>query len=303
METQRIRVANPSARKMSAAQKAWFSKSAATRSKYKTQVYGKRAAEELAKGGRKRPAKRRAAAKPKSRAAAPKKRSNVTSIVRVEPVRRAAPKKRNAGAVAVYKPQPRQRNAPRFGFKLPGKLGQAAGVIGGGVVTKLIMDNLVPPGMRVGFVGYLTSAAVAMAQGWGAGQVLSKKVGDDMALGGWVYTALRIAQDTMPPFAAFVNPFGGVGEIVESSFPMPPVTLPGNINRYYMPRDTRDYVAKQIAEAQYVDSMVGDSTTLNANGVGPRDASGGVVTMESVESDSAGMGCYGAAYRPGAWAA
>lgn len=123
----------------------------------------------------------------------------------------------------------RRRNA---GISSGGGFTTAAGVIGGAMVTKFVTDML-PGGLGTGIPGYIASALVATLQGKMIGKLLkSPKLGSDMAIGGYVYTALKVANDLMPGLGL---PFKLSGVYGTSSFYVPQANVYGNMGRFVPP--------------------------------------------------------------------
>lgn len=151
-------------------------------------------------------------------------------------------RKRNPGKVVVYRYRGRRHNPRRMGRRrnpgmFGGTFGKVMGVIGGAAVTKVVTDKL-PTALNGGFVGYLSTAVVAMLQGKLIGKVLKNpSLGQDMTIGGFTYLAIRVVNDFMPSLSL---PFGlsggrGMGLLAPSSFYLPQVNAPGSMSNFVVP--------------------------------------------------------------------
>lgn len=126
----------------------------------------------------------------------------------------------------------RHRN-PGMG-SIGGNFGKAVGIIGGALVTK-IASGFLPASLTTGVLGYLSIGIVAMLQGKAIGKILKNpSLGSDMATGGYVYLALKIAGDYFPTLGL---PFSlnGMGLIGGSSFYTPQVNQPGSMGQFVLP--------------------------------------------------------------------
>jgi len=122
---------------------------------------------------------------------------------------------------------------------MQGTAGKVIGVIGGAAVTKLLTETLAGTVTAVGsgFPLYIAGAVIAFLQG----KLVSKfthnsSLGDNMAVGGYTYVALKALTDLLPSIPL---PFGvsGLGLITSSNQWGPPwVNVPGaNMTRYVKP--------------------------------------------------------------------
>ncbi len=127
----------------------------------------------------------------------------------------------------------RARRNPGMG-SIGGNFGKAVGIIGGALVTK-IASGFLPASLTTGVLGYLSIGIVAMLQGKAIGKILKNpSLGNDMATGGYVYLALKIAGDYFPTLGL---PFSlnGMGLIGGSSFYTPQVNQPGSMGQFVLP--------------------------------------------------------------------
>lgn len=148
----------------------------------------------------------------------------------------------------------RRRNAGVAGLT-SGMLGQAVGVIAGAVGSKYI-TQLALGGNNTGLMGYAGNAIATVALGWGAKKVTkSEAFGNSVMVGGLVALVLRAINDNTT-IGSFVNLSlagagkggdTGIGIIQDSSFPLPQVNTPGSMTSFATPRNTRNYVAAQMA--------------------------------------------------------
>jgi len=122
---------------------------------------------------------------------------------------------------------------------MQGTAGKVIGVIGGAAVTKLLTETLAGTVTAVGsgFPLYIAGAVIAFLQG----KLVSKfthnsSLGENMAVGGYTYVALKALTDLLPSIPL---PFGvsGLGLITSSNQWGPPwVNIPGaNMTRYVKP--------------------------------------------------------------------
>lgn len=125
-----------------------------------------------------------------------------------------------------------------------GRARQVVGVIGGAAATKMIVDRL-PYGLNVGVPGYISTAVVAILQGWAVGKFgRQRALGQDMQLGGFVYLGLRLLQDFFPSVAS-ISPLGlrGMGVIGPSNFYVPQVPRTNSMTSFVRPRSIPAMVA------------------------------------------------------------
>lgn len=139
---------------------------------------------------------------------------------------------RNRGRRMTHRRRSYRRNA---GAISTGNFGTALNIVGGALVTKFIVDML-PSGISQGIPGYIASAVIATSQGKAIGKLLKNaSMGNQMAIGGYVYTTLKIANDLMPslslPFK--LNGMGGV--YGPSSFYVPQVNRYGSMANFVAP--------------------------------------------------------------------
>lgn len=121
---------------------------------------------------------------------------------------------------------------------LRGNVGAVVGVLGGAALTKVI-TGMLPANLTTGYLGYLTTGVVAVAQGQVAGRVLkNKSLGNWMTVGGLVILGLQIMGQFFPGLQL---PFGltsgtsGMGLITSSNFYVPQVNLPGSMATFVPP--------------------------------------------------------------------
>lgn len=125
----------------------------------------------------------------------------------------------------------RRRN-PGFTSGIGGSFGKIVGVIGGAMLTKTLV-GMVPAQFTTGILGYATIGFVAYAQGKAVGKLLKNPtLGNDMALGGYVYLALKVANDYFPSLGLGLS---GLGLIGGTSFYTPQVNQPGSMGRFILP--------------------------------------------------------------------
>lgn len=125
----------------------------------------------------------------------------------------------------------RHRN-PGFTSGMGGSFGKVIGVIGGAMLTKTI-SGMLPSSLTTGVLGYLSIGIVAMLQGKAVGKILKNPtLGNDMAIGGYTYLALRVAQDYFPSLGIGLS---GMGLIGGSSFYVPQVNQPGSMGNFMLP--------------------------------------------------------------------
>lgn len=121
------------------------------------------------------------------------------------------------------------------GFFGSNNVGKAVGVIGGAFVTNML-TGFVPAQFNTGIIGYVATGIIATLQGKAVGKLLKNPaLGNDMVLGGYVYLALRIAQDMFPSVGL---PFrlSGMGNVIgPSSFWTPQVPLNGSMGTFVRP--------------------------------------------------------------------
>ena len=128
----------------------------------------------------------------------------------------------------------RRRRNPGFTSGMGGNFGKAIGIIGGALVTK-IASGMLPSSLTTGVLGYLSIGIIALLQGKAIGKILKNpSLGNDMATGGYVYLALKIAGDYFPSLGL---PFSlsGMGLIGGSSFYTPQVNQPGSMGQFILP--------------------------------------------------------------------
>lgn len=114
-----------------------------------------------------------------------------------------------------------------------GGFGMAVNIIAGAMVTKFV-TGMLPAGLNAGIPGYIASAIVATLQGKAIGKLLKNPImGNQFAVGGYVYTALKIAQDMLP--SSFGLPFGLSGVIGPSSTYLPQVPQYGSMANFQLP--------------------------------------------------------------------
>jgi len=150
----------------------------------------------------------------------------------------------------------RRRNP--FGLEgvTSGTIGKALGVIGGAIGSKYL-TQLALGGNNTRVMGYGGNLIASIALGWAAGKVTkSKDFGVMVTVGGIAALVLRVLQDNTS-IGQYVNlslaGMGkagdmGLGIIQDSSFPVPQVAVPGSMNSFVVPRQTR--MAITAAQAQ-----------------------------------------------------
>lgn len=176
-------------------------------------------------------------------------RSLLSSLSR----RRSPRRRRNYG----------HRKARRYGARRrnPGTI-QAAGmnfisIFGGGALTAMIMNKLVPPTWQTGWMGYIATAIVAFAQGKLVAMVLKKPaLGNMLAMGGYVYLGFKVANDMVPSLMA-LSPYGLRGALARSSFYVPQVTSGNSFTSFVAPAAMSSAIAAGTA------SLRGRSGRLN----------------------------------------
>lgn len=131
-------------------------------------------------------------------------------------------------------PGHRRRKYPRNPGIMSGNssIMKIAGVIGGAMITK-IASGFLPSGLNTGIPSYIGIGLIAMLQGKAVGKLLKNpSLGNDMALGGYVYLALKIANDYFPSLGLSLS---GLGLIGGSSFYTPQVNQPGSMGTFILP--------------------------------------------------------------------
>lgn len=126
----------------------------------------------------------------------------------------------------------RRRSNPGIGGT--GDFGRAISIIGGAFVTNFV-TKMLPASLNSGILGYVSTAIVAVFQGKMIGKLLKKpQLGKDMTTGGFVYLAIKVANDFMPSLGL---PFGlsGMGIIGGSSFYTPQVPIGSNMGSFVAP--------------------------------------------------------------------
>jgi len=129
----------------------------------------------------------------------------------------------------------RSRRNPDSPFVATAK--NVAGVLGGATLTKLISERL-PYNLSQGPIGYVTAGVVAYVIGFSARRFAKNEaLGDNLALGGYVYLGLRILNDFLPSVSQ-LSPIGlrGTGAIVPSQgFAVPLVNQPNSMTQFVTP--------------------------------------------------------------------
>ena len=117
-----------------------------------------------------------------------------------------------------------------------GGFGKFGGMLGGAAVTHVV-TGMLPVTLTSGFIGYVTTALVAVLQGKVIGGVLRKPaLGKAMTNGGFFYLGLKVLADFFPSVGQYI-PFGlkGMGIIGPSSFYVPQVNQPGSMATFIPP--------------------------------------------------------------------
>jgi len=129
----------------------------------------------------------------------------------------------------------RQRNQGRV---LSGNVGAVVGVLGGAAVTKIITGFL-PSTLTSGWMGYLTTAGVAVGTGQMVGRMMKdRRLGNMVTLGGLLIVGLQLAGQFIPGLQL---PFGltsgtsGMGLLTSSNFYVPQVNMPGSMASFVTP--------------------------------------------------------------------
>ena len=120
--------------------------------------------------------------------------------------------------------------------RMLGGVGNITGILAGAAVTHIGLGML-PASLTTGFIGYVTTAAVAMVQGKVVGGVLKNRaLGNKMVTGGLVYLGLKVISDLFPSISSYL-PFSlrGMGLIAPSSFYVPQVNMAGSMGRFVAP--------------------------------------------------------------------
>lgn len=169
-----------------------------------------------------------------------RRRSNPSTVARTR--RRAygrrSPQRRTAR---------RRSSNPGFLSGAGGMFVSGLGVIGGAGLTAGIASRL-PAQFNVGFIGYLTSSAIAVMQGTVMGKVLKNKaLGDKMTLGGFAYVGLKVLADFAPDLIAGL-PIGlrGMGVLTSSSFYSPQVNRPNSMTSFMVPPVVRGAISSAM---------------------------------------------------------
>lgn len=116
-----------------------------------------------------------------------------------------------------------------------GTVGKVLGILGGAMVTKVATDML-PTSLGQGYLGYLSTAVVAMLQGKLIGKVTrNASLGQNMTIGGFTYLALKLVSDFMPSLSLPFGLKGGMGILTPSSFYVPQVNMPGSMASFVTP--------------------------------------------------------------------
>lgn len=188
---------------------------------------GKKAARTRARRRNRNPGRRRAA----HHSYTHRRRTRRRSVASNPSPRRRYSRRRNTGYHR-RRNTGRRRNPGMLG----GAMGKAVGFIGGAAITKIITDRL-PAALNTGFIGYISTALVALVSGKVIGKIAkSASLGTDMVIGGMAYLVLRVIQDMFPNFANSL-PFGlkGMGLIAPSNFYTPQVNLNGSMSSFVRP--------------------------------------------------------------------
>lgn len=150
-------------------------------------------------------------------------RRRKTTAKRRNTTRRTTRRKASNAGKVVYRYRTRKRSTGRGKRRntgvLTGRAGQVFGIIGGATVTGLLCNTVVPLQFRMGFVGYFSTAAVAMLQGAAVGKFgRNAQLGKNMTVGGFVYLALKVMGDLLPGVSGSI-PIGlrGLGVLAPGS--------------------------------------------------------------------------------------
>lgn len=185
----------------------------------------------------------------------PKRRSNKTMAKRRKTRRRRnttttrrrrnyayASHRRKANPTRRRRTYTRRRRATGRRRRNPGQIGSmvqsAFAVIGGASATQIIM-GLLPPGLRNGFMGYFSTAGVAIGQGMVGKRVFGAKIGNEMTLGGVAVLAIRLVNDFLPQIPLPISLSGGVGRLAPSSFYVPQVPISNSLTQFRLPPAVR----------------------------------------------------------------
>jgi hypothetical protein len=155
----------------------------------------------------------------------------------VNPIRHHR-RRRNPSTKVVYR---YRKHASRMNYRRRnpvrlGGIGKIGGILAGAGVT-FFVDKMLPASLTSGFIGYVTTAAVAMLQGKVIGGVIKNRAfGNDMVTGGFIYLAVKVVGDLFPSLGAYL-PFSlkGMGIIGASSFYQPQVNMPGSMASFVRP--------------------------------------------------------------------
>lgn len=137
-----------------------------------------------------------------------------------------------------------RRHAARRSYRRrhnPGRVGgggmvKFAGWLGGATLTHVAV-NMLPATLTTGFIGYITTAIVAVAQGKVVGGVTKNRaLGNAMTTGGLFYVGLKVIGDLFPSVGSYL-PFGlkGMGIIGPSNFYVPQVNMPSSMSTFVPP--------------------------------------------------------------------
>jgi len=135
----------------------------------------------------------------------------------------------------------RRRNPSRS--SVLGGAGKIGAMFAGGAVTHFV-TNMLPASFTQGFLGYITTALVAVTQGKVVGSITKKPgLGNAMTLGGFFYLGLKVVGDFVPSVGAML-PFSlrGMGLIAPSSFYVPQVNRAGSMGTFIRPSAVPAYV-------------------------------------------------------------
>ena len=157
----------------------------------------------------------------------------------------AAPRRRRSHRRRIGNPGVRRRR--RGGYRNPGMLtgdfGTALQIIAGAFVTNFAAGFL-PSGLNSGVPGYIAIALIAMLQGKAVGKLLKNpRLGNNMVIGGYVYLAVKIANDFFPSLGLGLSGMRGLGIIGPSSFWTPQVPVMGSMGNFVQPGMLRGAIA------------------------------------------------------------
>lgn len=120
---------------------------------------------------------------------------------------------------------------------MSGDIGKVLGVLGGALITSLVIGFL-PSTMTSGTTGLLTTGIAAFALGQLAGKMMgNRSLGTFITVGGLLLVALPLISQFMPSLSLPFSTSGtsGMGLLTSSNFFVPQVNVPGSMATFVPP--------------------------------------------------------------------